>query len=1408
MKKRLLAFSLALIPMLGFSQNRSESEAIAVAQGFWGGSISRAQLKAVPQKAIASAKARVKANGTSAADSKQSFYVINDEEHGRFVIVSSDDRLYKILGYSDNGCFDADSAPEGLLEMLGEYDAQYTSVYTALDEIPSMSSVRQSVQAVEPLIKTKWGQAAPYNNDCPKNKRATDESKCMTGCVATAMAQVMNYYQYPNVGQGVYLYQSATQGHFLMQYFSDTTFDWSLLTDNYNETSTDEEKSEVAKLMKACGVSVSMDYGNTKDGQSGAAPTDIPYAMINYFGYNSNVVYKNKDYYLPEEWDTMIMQELNAGRPILYGGFDSDNRNGHRFILDGCDKNGLYHFNFGWTFPGLNALDGYGNGYYSLDVLKPTDILMNVLAGEQVDLGDFSYNQSMICNISPESIGTHEDVFYSSSSFYMPSSIKLGVSGNFNFSATNYSASSSSTDISNPKFKGELGIGLYDADFKFIKDLYHETNESKLNHWQHVTGSFIPDAETFSEGSVFYIAPYARGEGYETTTRIRSKQGKTEYYLAETENGKVKLTANGLITPHNIVTGTYVISVNGGEKEWQVELVKDNNAENRYVLSKLDPAVNDIKEVYAISNSSGTQLTISLNQNIQENTYLYNIADPDKIVISVNSGDNSMYINDTWGSMQIMEEGDNSTQRELSRYSNTKISYGTLDPVPSIVVSSPVISISQESNVVSIFCGTDNAKIYYTVDGTTPTTSSYLYTEAFEVNNNCVIKCIANVGDYFSEVVSRNVNWFKMSEPRISLSEDQKYVIMECEDQEARIYYTDDNSDPSVSSILYDGPISNTNTTTYKAIAVKENFNNSSIVTFIADGCEPDLAIIVVDNKAGELSQRISDTSKNDVLSITISGQLNGTDIKYLREILQKGKLAKLDISDATIVSGGEKYDGIYSTEENVIGNNMFANSKSLISIALPQTVTSINSFAFSYCDRLSSLTIPEMCNFMSEYALSGCKELKNIYVEEGNQTFKSCDGILFSLSEDVIYKVPFAKDVYQYEIPASVKKIEGRAFEGTNITSLKLPEKLEQIGRYAFTKCGNILDVVIPNSVSILGDGAFENCKNLKTIVLSSAITKLESFTFNYCVNLRSLFVTKALQSISQHALNNCYSLQQIDVDVDNEYYCSYNGVLYSKDMKTLVYYPKGMQNDEYYIADGVETIFARAFEKCSKLQKVVVPSSMLEIGSYAFEGSSVSTINLPNSIEKIGEYAFSSCKSLHSLSIPESVERIEQGLLSYCDQLEYVCIPMKVNFVGLSAFGGCKSLQEIDCWISDINEVNFRASGDKVEVFKNIKSDCYWHVPVGCADSYKSQPWWISTWNIADDLIVGIETIHTVSDLSIVPIFGAVEIVSPTSTTINIYNLQGRIVDTVNTVAGVKVSVPLSSGIYVVEGKKVHVK
>lgn len=1406
MRKKILALALALIPMVGFSQHRSESDAIAVAQEFWGNKVNRAKLKAVSQKSMAKAKARAMAKAASTTSgSKQSFYVINDEERNRFVIVSSDDRLIKILGYSDNGTFDSETAPVGLIDMLNSYDEQYLSVKDILPNVTAVSSVAP-IDPITPMIQTKWGQMSPYNNNCPQNKRATDGSKCATGCVATAMAQVMNYYQYPGVGSGLYSYQTSTQKYDLVGDFCFMDFDWTKITNTYSPNSSEEEKEEVAKLMLACGISVSMDYGVDSKGTSTANPEDIPYAMINYFGYNPNINYKNKDYYTPTEWEALIMSELTANRPVLYGGFNACQKEGHRFILDGRDNNGLYHFNFGFADPKYPQYDGYGNGYYTLDILIPT--FMNR------EIADLSYYQSMICNVSPENVGIHEDIFYSSSSFSMPKSMNIDTSGRFSFSATNHTSSCSSANLSSQKFKGELGVGLYDTDFNFIKPLYRESNESGFHQWKSVSGKITPGSGTFMDGSVYYIAPYAKGDDYDIPTRIRGKQGVTEYYLAETKNGEVKLTANGVVSPHDIVTGSYVISVNGGEKDWQVELAKDNNAENRYVISNFDPAVNEIKEVYAISNSCGTQLTISLNQDIQENTHLYNITDPDKIVISVNTVDNSMYINDTWGSMQIVGEGESSTQREISRYSNTKISYGTTEPTPSIVVSSPVISISEESNIVSILCGTENAKIYYTIDGSEPTTEATLYTNAFEIKHNCAIKCVAILDGKSSEVITKTVNWFTMSKPKISLSDDKKSVIMECEDNDAVIYYTADGNAPSQESTRYTGPIPNSETTTYKAIAVKENFNDSPVETFIAEGIgENDLTVIITDNIAGELSTRVNEAKKMDILSMSISGQLNGTDIKYLREILQEGKLAKLDLSGVSIVSGGEKYDGIYSTKDNVIGENMFSYSKSLISVVLPSNVTVINSFAFTYCTNLPSITLPENCNSISEYALSGCKELKEILVQEGNQYFKSKDGILFSNSGDILYKVPFAKDVRRYSIPSDVKKIGGRAFEETDIASLILPDNLEEIGSYAFASCSNISDVVIPDNVSKLGEGAFQSCKNLSSIMLSSSIKKIESATLSYCVNLRSLSLSKAVESISQHALNNCSSLQSITVDEENENFCSYNGVLYSKDMKTIVLYPRGLQSEEYYIADGVEVIYSRAFADCSKIQKVYVPSSVNEVGSYAFNRSSVSVLNLPNTIEKIGEYAFSSCGSISSLVIPNSTTRIENGMASYCDNIAYLRIPQSIEYIGLSAFAGCKSLGEIECWVKNIGDVDFYTSSafNEVQAFENIKSDCTWHVQEGCADAYKSQPWWVTTWNIVDDLkdsADGIANVANDTDMKVIPGDHSVDIVSPTDKTINIYNLQGYLVNSVKAKAGQTTTVPLQSGVYLINRNKIRIK
>lgn len=202
--KKLTLFALLLCSLCLNAQQRSESEAIQIAQEFWGNGANLAKLKTVSQNRLSQAKARAmkKAAAAPTSNSKQSFYVINDEEHNRFVIVSSDDRLYKILGFSDNGIFDSETAPIGLIDMLNNYDEQYTSVYPDLDKATKGVQKSYSFSPIQPLIQSKWDQSEPYNLGCPKDIKSTSGKNCVTGCVATAMAQVMNFWKYPESGTG------------------------------------------------------------------------------------------------------------------------------------------------------------------------------------------------------------------------------------------------------------------------------------------------------------------------------------------------------------------------------------------------------------------------------------------------------------------------------------------------------------------------------------------------------------------------------------------------------------------------------------------------------------------------------------------------------------------------------------------------------------------------------------------------------------------------------------------------------------------------------------------------------------------------------------------------------------------------------------------------------------------------------------------------------------------------------------------------------------------------------------------------------------------------------------------------------------------------------------------------------
>ena len=1412
MKKHLLSLALALLPMLVFSQHRSESEAIAVAQEFWGGKVNRAKLKAVSQNSIEKAKARVKAKGTVSGN-KQSFYVINDEDNNRFVIVSSDNRLYKILGYSDNGAFDADSAPEGLLEMMNGYDEQYTQAYEVLDKIRK-DNEHTKTHAIEPLIKTKWGQSEPFDLQCPIDKRESDGRRCAAGCVATAMAQIMNFYQYPSNGIGSLSYITGTQRIPQSMDFSATTFNWDLMLNVYDEKATEEEKAEVAKLMHACGVAVAMDYGEWKGGASGAAAPDIPYALINYFGYNPNIVYRHRDYYSTEEWNGYIMEELESGRPLLYGGFNREYKSGHRFILDGCDGDGLYHFNFGWAVSGYPEYAGYANGYYSLDALHAEDLRIDALAaskGKEIDLGDYSYNQSIICNITPNETGIHEDIFYCLG-FSKFNTTTVGSRGTCTLKVECYSSESSSNDPHNPQFDGNLGIGLFDINFNFIKPLMSTRVTCRTYKEVIIASNVTLDAATFTDGSQYIIAPYAKSNKWENPSRIRAKYGNRQYYLAKCSNGVVEFIENGIAEAEHVITGPYSAISNDGKAMWQINLRQDDGQEGVYWISNLDPAVSDDNEVRCVVNTSGKMLSVDVNQEVREGIRLYTQTGGNTLQLYLNASDSTIVIKDIWGSIETFVSEGNISQHELSRYAGTNFKFGELgsgniDVVET--VSKPVISCSSEDNVVKIYCSTENAEIHYTLDGTLPTRNSTLYVEYIKPTRNCTIKAVAVKGDKISETVQREIDWFILQKPDITLAEDSLNVIMSCEEAEAKIYYTIDGTTPTEKSMPYHGPIPNNETATYQAVAYKDGYKPSPIaVRFIEAHGEVETSVTVADNIAGKLAEKLTDTQITNTVSLAVSGEINGTDIKLIREMLQKGHLASLNLESASLVSGGDKYYSSYVTKDSIITTSMFDGCVSLVEVKLPKDIVGIESFAFDGCKNLNKIEIPETCREISPYALSRCSNLENIYVVAENSYLKSVDGVLYSKDGNTLLRYPIGRNVSHFSIPEGVLAIGNRAFYQSSIKTFSLPNTLERIESYAFSNCRNITSIEIPESVTVMDDGAFDSCNGLYEVKMSPNVKELKSHVFGFCVNLRTFMIGSYIEKISEYAFSNCKSLQSIDVDPENPYFCTYNNTVYSSDMKTLVLCPRGLYADEYYVAENVITIENRAFAGCKNIENIILPESLSTIGSYAFNGCTMKSIKIPDNVLSISNDAFYGCDSLESFTFPNLVTKLESNVLGYCNNISYVYIPENVNYIGSSALRSCKSLRMIESHIVDISNVEmYESSYSGINAFDGIPDDCTWRVPNGCADEYRSQKWWVPTWTIIEDPDA-ILHITNDKDMKVLPGEHSVDIVSSTDKTINIYNLQGYLVISVKAKAGQRTTIPLQSGVYVINRNKIRIK
>ena len=303
-----------------------------------------------------------------------------------FVVMATDDCAQPILGYSLSDKFIVDDMPENLRWWLQQYSDEIQwgiengiqSDKRTADEWRDLQAGKSSKDTpdviVGPLITTKWGQDAPYNNLCPYNESAG--KRAVTGCVATAMAQVMKYWNYPEQGVGSNTYTPANHPEYGEQSanFGETTYDWANMTYTYGSSSTQLQKDAVATLMYHCGVSVNMDYdysqANTNHVGSGAQTAIVPESLVTYFKYAPSATYKYKDDFTNDQWIALLQHELDESRPVLYAGryVTSTGGGGHAFVCDGYRSDGKFHFNWGWRGSDGNGTD---NGYWAIGALNP-----------------------------------------------------------------------------------------------------------------------------------------------------------------------------------------------------------------------------------------------------------------------------------------------------------------------------------------------------------------------------------------------------------------------------------------------------------------------------------------------------------------------------------------------------------------------------------------------------------------------------------------------------------------------------------------------------------------------------------------------------------------------------------------------------------------------------------------------------------------------------------------------------------------------------------------------------------------------------------------------------------------------------------------------------------------------------
>lgn len=997
----------------------------------------------------------------SMASENAPYYVFNIGDGNGFVIASGDDCAYEILGYADEGSYDADNMPDGMKYLLDSYAEQIST--GTKNPNAGKPKLTTSYPAVETLLTTKWGQRDPYNANCPMY--GSTDQRCVTGCVATAMAQVMYYHRNHSTREVVksipayYLpggmrVEGITKG---------SPIDWDNMLDTYDSNATEVQRQAVANLMLYCGVSVEMQYGLS----SGAHDSDVPRAMINYFDYADDMMLRDRVNYTNTEWETMVYEDLGKGLPIFYAG------GSHAYIIDGHDGNGYVHINWGWN--------GGSNGNFRLTA---------TYSGEPV-MGGYTSGQSAIFGAAPNGFFprltttalslTSSDVVENLSSITsIPVSLEMTV-----------------TNLTEETGTFEQAVGLY-----------------KLGQLEAV----VSPVSTFEE-----LAPGA-SRNLSVALELASTLTPGAYTLVPVSrpSGSDKWRING--NPDKFVTMSIYANaahLTEGTPDQEGDIITFACDQVRDICVQYwdlngDGALSK-EEAAAVTNFDRhfwNKETITSFDELQYFTGLTKLdicefmycSDLESVILPPNLQSIESRAFYECHSLQHV-----TIPKTVTSIGN-EVFYGTrqLKEV-SVEIGNPVYDSRNDCNALietatnKLIAGGSRSVIPDDV----VTIGAYAFTSCKGLESIQIPESVTSIEDYAFAYCS---NMTSIIIPE-SVTTMGNAVFASCS---ALTEITIPSSVTSMGTSVF------SNCTGLTSVNFLANVTSISNSTF--NGCES-LASFTIPNHVTS----IGTSAFNDCTGLTAitipssvtqigSGAFKGCS--GLTSVMIPSSVTSIDgnpfsscpnLQSIVVEAGNPRYESD--------GNNsaiIETATKTLVTgcarTVIPEGIKIIGRSAFYGCSGLTSIDIPEGVTTIGSYAFYQCKDLTTV----------SLPNSLTSIEERAF---TWCTNLTAAAIPAGVTIIGESAFSlCEKLESVNIPAGVAKISSEAFYKCESLTSVNISYGVKVIAGNAFYSCKRLKFINLPSTITTVGNYAFQSCTGLRSIkCYIKNVFNTGKNPFTNC---------------------------------------------------------------------------------------------------------------------------------------------------------------------------------------------------------------------------------------------------------------------------------------------